>query len=77
MEIGPIIRALLRNRLGVILIAAQIAFTLTVIVNAVHIIVDRAERMARPSGVDEANLFVIRSVGYSLMTAWQWPKIWT
>jgi putative ABC transport system permease protein len=64
MEIGPIIRALLRNRLGVILIAAQIAFTLTVIVNAVHIIVDRAERMARPSGVDEANLFVIRSVGY-------------
>lgn len=64
MEIGPIIRALLRNRLGVILIAAQIAFTLTVIVNAVHIISDRAERMARPSGVDEANLFVIRSVGY-------------
>lgn len=65
MEIGPIIRALLRNRLGVILIAAQIAFTLTVIVNAVHIILDRSERMARPSGVDEANLFVIRSVGYS------------
>jgi putative ABC transport system permease protein len=64
MEIGPIFRALMRNRLGVILIAAQIAFTLTVIVNAVYIINDRSERMARPSGADEANLFHINSVGY-------------
>ena len=64
MEIGPIFRALMRNRLGVILIAAQIAFTLTVIVNAVYIINDRSERMARPSGTDEANLFYIRSIGY-------------
>lgn len=64
MEIGPIFRALMRNRLGVILIAAQIAFTLTVIVNAVYIINDRAERMARPSGTDEASLFYISSIGY-------------
>jgi putative ABC transport system permease protein len=64
MEIGPIFRALMRNRLGVILIAAQIAFTLTVIVNAVYIIVDRSERMARPSGTDETNLFFINSIGY-------------
>jgi len=54
----------MRNRLGVILIAAQIAFTLTVIVNAVYIIVDRSERMARPSGTDETNLFFINSIGY-------------
>lgn len=64
MEIGPIFRALMRNKLGVILIAAQIAFTLTVIVNAVYIINDRSERMARPSGTDEANLFFISSIGY-------------
>lgn len=64
MEMGPIIRALLRNRLGVILIAAQIAFTLTVIVNALHIIHERSERMARPSGTDEANLFYISNIGY-------------
>jgi len=43
-------------------IAAQIAFTLTVGVNAIHIIVDRTERMGRPSGVDENNLFTIRSL---------------
>ncbi|MDP2129042.1 MAG: FtsX-like permease family protein [Pseudohongiella sp.] len=64
MEIGPIYRALMRNRLGVILIAAQIAFTLTVIVNAVYIINDRGELMARPSGTDEANLFFINNIGY-------------
>lgn len=64
METGPIFRALMRNRLGVILVAAQIAFTLTVIVNAVYIINDRSERMARPSGTDEANLFYISSIGY-------------
>lgn len=64
MDIAPIFRALMRNRLGVILIAAQIAFTLTVIVNAVYIINDRGERMARPSGTDEANLFFISSIGY-------------
>ncbi|MAO39275.1 MAG: cell division protein FtsX [Pseudohongiella sp.] len=64
MELGPITRALLRNKLGVILIALQIAFTMTVIVNAVYIINDRAANMARPSGLDEANTFHISSIGY-------------
>lgn len=64
MELGPILRALTRNKLGVILIAVQIAFTMTVIVNAVFIINERGERMARPSGIDEANLFYLRSIGF-------------
>jgi putative ABC transport system permease protein len=64
MELGPITRALLRNKLGVILVAVQIAFTMTVIVNAVYIINDRAANMARPSGLDEANTFHISSIGY-------------
>ena len=38
MEIGPILRSLLRNKLGALLIALQIAFTMTVIINAVFII---------------------------------------
>jgi putative ABC transport system permease protein len=50
MEIGPILRALARNKLGVILIALQIAFTMTVMVNAVFIIIERSAAMARPSG---------------------------
>lgn len=64
MEFGPILRALLRNKLGVILIAVQIAFTMTVIVNAIYIINQRGELMSRPSGTDESNLFYIRSIGF-------------
>jgi len=64
MELGPIFRALLRNKLGVALIAVQIAFTMTVIVNAVFIINERSRLMARPSGLDEANMFYLSSIGF-------------
>lgn len=64
MEIGPILRALTRNKLGVILIALQIAFTMTVMVNAVFIIIERSEAMSRPSGLDEPNMFYLSSTGF-------------
>lgn len=64
MEIGPILRALTRNKLGVILIALQIAFTMTVMINAIFIINERNRMMARPSGADEANLFHFTSIGF-------------
>lgn len=64
MEIGPILRALTRNKLGVILIALQIAFTMTVMVNAVFIIIERSKAMARPSGLDEPNTFYLSSTGF-------------
>ena len=64
MEIGPILRALARNKLGVILIALQIAFTMTVMVNAVFIIIERSAAMARPSGLDEPNTFYLTSIGF-------------
>lgn len=64
MEIGPILRALTRNKLGVILIALQIAFTMTVMVNAVFIINERSKAMGRPSGLDESNMFYLSSTGF-------------
>jgi putative ABC transport system permease protein len=64
MEIGPILRAITRNKLGVVLIALQIAFTMTVMVNAIFIINERSKLMARPSGLDEANIFYVRSNGF-------------
>lgn len=64
MEIGPILRALTRNKLGVILIALQIAFTMTVMVNAVFIINERSKAMGRPSGLDEPNMFYLSSTGF-------------
>jgi putative ABC transport system permease protein len=52
---GPIFRALLRNRMGALLIALQIALTLAIITNAAFIISQRSASIARPSGLDEAN----------------------
>ena len=64
LELGPIFRALLRNKIGAILIAVQIAFTMAIIVNAVFIIYERSQQTKRPSGIDEANTFFINSSGF-------------
>lgn len=64
MEIGPIWRAILRNRAGYILIALQIAVTMALMVNAVAIIQERTRLMDRPTGVDEDNLFTFNSTGF-------------
>ena len=65
MEIGPIWRAMMRNKTGAILIALQIAVTMAIMVNAISIMQERARMMARPSGIDEHNTFVISSVGFA------------
>ena len=65
MEIGPIWRALMRNKTGAILIALQIAVTMAIMVNAVSIMQERSKQMARPSGIDEANIFYLASVGFA------------
>jgi len=64
MEIGPIWRSMRRNKGGFILIALQIAVTMTIMVNAVAIIQERSVDMARPSGLDEANTFALASVSF-------------
>ena len=61
MELGPIWRAILRNKGGYPLIALQIAVTMAIMVNAIAIMQERAAEMARPSGVDEANIFSLAS----------------
>jgi putative ABC transport system permease protein len=60
MEIRPIFSALLRNKTGALLIAAQVALSLAIVANALYIIRDRLALAARPSGVaEETNLFRI------------------
>lgn len=61
MDIGPIWRAMLKNKAGFILIALQIAVTMTIMVNAVAIMQERADKMGRASGMDEANTFALAS----------------
>ena len=58
-ETGLIIRALMRNKVGALLIALQIALTMTIIVNAIFMIQDRQTQMLRSSGLDEANTFYL------------------
>ncbi len=65
MELGPIWRALMRNKTGAILIALQIAVTMAIMVNAISIIQERSRLMARPSGIDEPNIFYLSSVGFA------------
>ncbi|NQD35816.1 FtsX-like permease family protein [Permianibacter sp. IMCC34836] len=64
MELGPIFRALLRNKTGAILIALQCALTLAIVVNAVFIIQSRIDKMGRPTGMDDDNLISVMSIGF-------------
>jgi putative ABC transport system permease protein len=64
MEIGPIWRAMMRSKGGYILIGLQIAVTMAIMVNAFAIMQERAAKMGRPSGIDEANTFALVSVAF-------------
>ena len=65
MEIGPITRALLRNKTRFILIVLQIAVTLAVVTNAVNMIVEERKQMNKPSGFDDQNLLWVRSRNFA------------
>lgn len=65
MELGPILRAMTRNKTGAVLIALQIAFTMTVVVNAWVMIDERLRLMDRPSGLAEDELFHIPVWGFA------------
>ncbi|OOG47904.1 ABC transporter permease [Rhodanobacter sp. C01] len=59
MTMHPILAALRKHKAGVVLISLQIALTLAIVCNAVFIIGQRIERVNRPTGLDENNLFLI------------------
>jgi putative ABC transport system permease protein len=61
MRIHPILAAMTRNKFGAILIVAQMAVTLAFITNSFALIEQRVAWSARPTGLDEANVFVIRA----------------
>jgi putative ABC transport system permease protein len=63
LNVRPILSALSRSWTGPLLVAAQIALTLAVLVNAIYIVRQRLEKIGRPTGIDVANIFVIRSTG--------------
>ena len=65
LETGLILRALARNKVGALLIALQIALTMTIMVNAIFMIQDRQQQMQRDSGLDEANTFYLTNTVFA------------
>lgn len=60
MEIRPILSSLMRNKTGPILVALQVALSLAILANALHIVGERRAAAARPSGIaDEHAVFTI------------------
>ena len=60
MEIRPILSALLRNKTGPVLVAIQVALSLGILANALHIVQVRQAVSARPTGLErEEDLYVI------------------
>ena len=59
MQIKPVLTALRRHKAGTVLIVLQIALTLAIVCNALFIIHERLAHLSAPTGIDEANLFVI------------------
>jgi putative ABC transport system permease protein len=60
MDILPILRALARSKVGAILIGLQIALTLAIVCNSLSVIQQFVQRMQQPTGIDEANIFMIQ-----------------
>lgn len=65
MDIKPIYSALMRNKSGLALVVLQVAITLAVVSNSLFIILERSERVGRPSGMDEDNTFIVASLGFA------------
>ncbi len=64
MEIRPIISALMRSKVALVLIGLQIALTLAIVCNALFIISQRMETMGKPSGMSENDTFMVGSSGF-------------
>lgn len=61
MEMRPILSAMRRNKVGALLIATQMAVTLAFLANALTLVEQRIAWSDRPSGLDEADIFVMQT----------------
>lgn len=61
MQLRPIVAALARHKVATLLIVLQVALSLAVASNALFIVATRVIHLSRPTGTDEAHLFVIHN----------------
>ena len=61
MQIKLILSSLRHHRMATTLIGLQIALTLAIVCNALFIVQQRLEHIARPTGIDEKNIVVVHN----------------
>lgn len=59
MHIGPIIRAMLRNKVRFGVLAFEVALTLAIVANSVTLILDARQQLTRPSGFADDELITV------------------
>src|SRR4051812_3510934 len=64
MEIRALLSAMWRSRVGPVLVAAQVAITLAVVVNVAYIVKLRVDNISQPIGADVDNLIWISMQAY-------------
>lgn len=69
MHIGPLVRAMGRNRTRFALIILEIALTLAIVTNCLNIILDQRKGMQKRSGFDDENLVFVSAAPFG--TEWK------
>ena len=64
MYLGPMVSSILRNKTGAVLVAAQIAVTLAIVINSLYIITLRVQKMTGDTGIDTGNVIVTYVRGF-------------
>lgn len=65
MELGPIFRAMVRNRARFVLVVLEVALTLAIVANCVGLILEARAEMTRESGFVDDQLIWIRTTSFS------------
>jgi putative ABC transport system permease protein len=65
LNLGPIFSTFMRNRTGALLVVFQVAIALAVLANSAWIVHQRLEALNKPTGLDDANLFVISTAAFN------------
>ena len=65
MHIGPIIRAMLRNKVRFGLLAVEVALTLAIVANCVNLILVARAELTRPSGFVDDDLMLVTATPFN------------
>ncbi|UCF38940.1 MAG: FtsX-like permease family protein [Acidobacteriota bacterium] len=65
MELGPIAKTLIRNKIRFLLIGLEVSLTLAIVLNCINMMQDLQWQIDRPTGLDEEGIIVVRSRPFS------------